>query len=246
MIKLILGDCLEKMKNIPDNSIDLVLTDPPYNKTQCSWDSIIPFEPMWQHLKRIAKPDKAIILFGSQPFTSGLITSNLPHFKYCWAWDKINPTGHLNAKKRPMKKLEDIVVFSYGKVPYYPQGLVWNPRTKTRNSNTQGSKCYGKHESTNTATWEGYPTERLEFKNENGLHPTQKSVPLLEYLIKTYTHENEVVLDFSAGSFSTAIAAINTNRKFIGMEKDKNYFNVGKQRIETHLKGFSDEELHRP
>lgn len=236
MITLIQGDCLEELPSIQDRSIDLVLTDIPYQKTQNSWDSIIPLDRMWAEIKRVAKPNAAIVLFCAQPFTSVLITSNLKHFKYCWQWDKINPTGHLNAKRRPMKKLEDIAVFCYGKVPYNPQGLVWNPRTKTRNENTEGSNNYGEHNSTYTATWQGYPTERLEFKNENGLHPTQKPVALLEYLIQTYTDPEDVVLDFTAGSFSTAIAAINTSRSFIGIELDDNYFETGENRVNKHIK----------
>ena len=235
MITLIHGDCLEEMPLLEPYSVDLVLADIPYQKTQNSWDSIIPFPAMWEQVKRVAKPDAAIVLFGSQPFTSHLIVSNSQHFKYCWYWDKISPTGHLNAKKRPMKKLEDIAVFCYGKLPYYPQGLVWEPRKKSRNETTEGSNNYGKHNSTYTATWKGYPTERLIFKNENGLHPTQKPVALLEYLIKTYTTEDQVVLDFTAGSLSTAIAAINTGRSFIGIESSLQYFETGEARVKEHL-----------
>ena len=233
---LFCGDCLEVMKGIPDGSVDMVLTDPPYGTTACKWDSVIPFEPMWEQLKRVTKKTGAIVLTASQPFTSALVMSNPKMFKYCWAWDKISPTGHLNAKKRPMKKLEDVVVFCRGTVPYNPQGLVWNPRKKSRSPNTSGSDCYGKHGSENIATWQGYPTERIEIKNENGLHPTQKPVALMEYLIKTYTNEGDTVLDFTMGSGTTGVACVNTGRDFIGIELDENYFTVAKDRIEN-IKG---------
>jgi len=146
-------------------------------------------------------------------------------------WDKISPTGHLNAKKRPMKKLEDVVVFCNGTTPYNPQGLVWNPRKKSRSAKTKGSDCYGKHGSDNIATWQGYPTERIEVKNENGLHPTQKPVALMEYLIKTYTNESETVLDFTMGSGTTGVAAKNLKRNFIGIELDEGYFKIAEERI---------------
>lgn len=231
MIELIHGDCLEEMKKIPDGSVDTVLTDPPYGTTACKWDTVIPFEPMWEQLKRVTKKNGAIVLFGSQPFTSTLVMSNLKMFKYEWVWDKISPTGHLNAKKRPMKKLENICVFSHETPVYFPQGLVWNPRKKSRKPTTQGSNCYGKHGSDNIATWQGYPTERIEIKNENGLHPTQKPVALMEYLIKTYTNEGETVLDFTMGSGTTGVACKNLNRNFIGVELDKDYFEIAKTRI---------------
>ena len=230
-MKLIHGECLEEMKKLPDGSVDMVLTDPPYGTTACKWDIVIPLEPMWEQLKRITKKNGAIVLFGSQPFTSALVMSNVKMFKYCWVWDKVSPTGHLNAKKRPMKKLEDVVFFCYGTTPYNPQGLVWNPRKKSRSPNTSGSNCYGKHGSDNIATWQGYPTERIEIKNENGLHPTQKPVALMEYLIKTYTNEGETVLDFTMGSGTTGVACKNLNRDFIGIELDKDYYEIAKQRI---------------
>ena len=232
MFNLINGDCLEEMKKIPDQSIDMVLTDPPYGTTACKWDTVIPFEPMWEQLKRITKKNGAIVLFGSQPFTSALVMSNPKMFKYEWVWDKVSPTGHLNAKKRPMKKLENVLVFCQYSPVYFPQGLVWNPRIKTRNEKTQGSNCYGKHGSSNIATWQGYPTERIEVKNENGLHPTQKPVALMEYLIKTYTNEGETVLDFTMGSGTTGVACKNLNRNFIGIELDPEYFKIAKDRIE--------------
>jgi site-specific DNA-methyltransferase (adenine-specific) len=199
---------------------------------------------MWEQLKRIIKPNGAIVMTASQPFTTTLIASNMKMFKYCWVWDKVSPTGHLNAKHRPMKKLEDIAVFCGGKTATYnPQGLVWNPRVKTRSSKTQGSNCYGKHNDKYIATWQGYPTERLEFKNENGLHPTQKPVALMEYLIKTYTNEGETVLDFTAGSGTTGIAALNTNRNAILIEREPEYCEIIKRRIAEAERRKNNESL---
>ena len=232
-INLMQGDCLELMKTIPDGSVDMVLTDPPYGTTACKWDTIIPLEPMWEQLKQATKKNGAIVMTASQPFTSVLVTSNLKMFKYCWVWDKVSPTGHLNARKRPMKKLEDVLVFCKSTAPYNPQGLVWNPRKKSRRSSTEGSSCYGNHGDTNVALWQGYPTERIEIRNENGLHPTQKPVALMEYLIKTYTNEGETVLDFTMGSGTTGVAAKNLGRSFIGIELDPTYFQIAKERIES-------------
>lgn len=231
MINLMQGDCLERMKEIPDGSVDMILTDPPYGTTACKWDSVIPLDDMWAELKRVIKPDGAIVMTAAQPFTSALIMSNVRNFKYCWAWDKVSPTGHLNAKKRPMKKLEDVVVFCMGSVPYNPQGLKFNPRKKSRSSKSEGSKCYGKHGAENISYFQGYPTERIEIKNENGLHPTQKPVALMEYLIKTYTNEGETVLDFTMGSGTTGVACMNLDRDFIGIELDKDYFEIAEKRI---------------
>ena len=232
-IELINGDCLEVLPGIPDGSVDMVMADPPYGTTACKWDSIIPLVPMWAQLKRVIKKNGAIVMTASQPFTTTLIASNMKMFKYCWVWDKVSPTGHLNAKHRPMKKFEDVVIFCSGKTATYnPQGLVWNPRVKSRKSNTEGSKCYGKHNDSNLAMWQGYPTERIEFKNENGIHPTQKPVALMEYLIKTYTNEGETVLDFCMGSGTTGKMAKRLNRNFIGIEKDAEYFKIAQERIE--------------
>lgn len=233
MINLMQGDCLERMSEIPDGSVDMVLADPPYGTTQCKWDSVIPFDPMWAQLKRIMKKNGAIVMTASQPFTSALVMSNVKMFKYCWVWDKVTPTGHLNAKKRPMKKLEDVLVFCASATLYNPQGLVWNPRKKSRSANTKGSDCYGEHGSEYIATWQGYPTERIEIRNENGLHPTQKPVALMEYLIKTYTNEGDTVLDFTMGSGTTGVAAKSLGRDFIGIELDETYFNIAKDRIDA-------------
>ena len=231
-IKLIHGDCLEEMKNIPDKSIDMILCDLPYGTTQNKWDSIIPLEPLWEQYKRIIKDNGAIVLFAQTPFDKVLGASNLKMLKYEWIWNKISPTGHLNAKRMPMKKTENILVF-YKKLPTYnPQGLEYCPRIKKRSSKSVGSSNYGKHNDENFSEYKGYPTNLLEFMRESGFHPTQKPVPLLEYLIKTYTNEGEIILDNTMGSGSTGVACINTNRKFIGIELEEKYFNIAKNRIE--------------
>ena len=231
-IKLIHGDCLEEMKNIPDKSIDMILCDLPYGTTQNKWDSTIPLEPLWEQYKRIIKDNGAIVLFAQTPFDKVLGASNLKMLKYEWIWNKISPTGHLNAKRMPMKKTENILVF-YKKLPIYnPQGLEYCPRIKKRSSKSVGSSNYGKHNDENFSEYKGYPTNLLEFMRESGFHPTQKPVPLLEYLIKTYTNEGEIILDNTMGSGSTGVACINTNRKFIGIELEEKYFNIAKNRIE--------------
>lgn len=233
------GDCLELMKTIPSGSVDMVLTDPPYGTTACKWDSVIPFEPMWAELKRIIKPNGAIVLFGSEPFSSALRMSNIKQYKYDWVWEKSHATGHLNAKKQPMRNNEVISVF-YGKQCFYnPQLIEKNyvdKRIKSGNCETQTLGAY-RQVSRSIPFNMGYPKSILKFNShfkggEAGLHPTQKPVALLEYLIKTYTKENETVLDFTMGSGSTGVAAKNLNRKFIGIELDQNYFEIAKKRIQ--------------
>ncbi|MDC5100189.1 site-specific DNA-methyltransferase [Acinetobacter baumannii] len=230
------GDCLELMKSIPDNSIDSIVTDPPYGTTQCKWDSVIPFEPMWTELKRVIKPNGAIVLFGGEPFSSMLRCSNLNMFKYDWIWKKPQGTGFLNTKKQPLRDAEAISVF-YEKQAYYnPQMGTGKPYKYSHNKESSSKIVYGEY-GTNIRESSGkrYPKTIIEFNNkdskEQGLHPTQKPVALLEYLIKTYTQEGETVLDFTMGSGSTGVAALNTNRKFIGIELDDNYFNIAKERI---------------
>ena len=227
-VELKQGDCLELMKDIPDGSVDLVLTDPPYGTTACKWDSVIPFEPMWEQLNRIIKPNGAICLFGSEPFSSALRMSNIKNFKYDWIWQKSNVMGFLNAKKRPLKETENISVFN-SKV-YYPQGLEINEKGKNRRG--KQTETLGKYEPINKSEYKNYPRTVLQFKSERGCHPTQKPVPLLEYLIRTYTNEGETVLDFTMGSGSTGVACVNTGRRFIGIELDEGYFNIAKKRIE--------------
>lgn len=197
-MQLFHGDCLEIMKTLPDNSIDFILTDPPYGTTACKWDSIIPFNCMWKELKRLRKG--TIALFGAEPFSSTLRISNVKEFKYDWIWLKSRATGHLNASHRPMTAHEIISIFNAKK--YFPQ-------TKTN-----------------------YPRTAIQFKSEGKtVHPTQKPVALLEYLIRTYTLEGDTVLDFTMGSGSTGVACKNLNRKFIGIEKDDKYFEIAKQRL---------------
>ena len=236
MINLMRGDCLERMKEIPDGSVDMILTDPPYGTTQCKWDSVIPLEPMWEQLKRVIKPNGAIVMTASQPFTTTLISSNIKMFKYCWVWDKVNrPTGHLNAKKRPMRQTEDVIVFCSGKVPYNPQMTQGKPYRATGG---KISDNYGSQVKSTTVCDDGlrYPRELISIKaDERGtvgrIHPTQKPVALMEYLIKTYTNPGEAVLDFTMGSGTTGVACINTNRNFIGIEMDHDYFDIADERI---------------
>lgn len=226
------GDCLELMKDIPDKSIDMILCDLPYGTTKNKWDSIIPLDKLWVQYERIIKDTGVIVLFSQMPFTAELTHSNLKLFKYEWIWEKDNGTGFLNAKKMPLKIHENILVF-YKKLPTY------NPQMRT---GFKPYKCKQGRHSTNYGAYEQgyitesngerYPIDIIEFKKDSGLHPTQKPVALLEYLIKTYTNENDLVLDNCMGSGSTGVACINTNRNFIGIELDENYFNIAKERIE--------------
>lgn len=241
---LMQGDCLERMKEIPDGSVDMVLTDPPFGTTACKWDSIIPFEPMWEQLKRIIKPNGAIVMTASQPFSSILGVSNLGMLKYSWVWEKGRPTNFPNAKRMPLKGFEDILVF-YSKQPTYnAQGLVKvdkvvkNTGTKTRKGSLKenGDRTSVHNDLTKSESYKqeftNYPRGIVKFtQDSDALHPTQKPVALMEYLIKTYTNEGETVLDFTFGSCTTGVACVNLNRKFIGIELDEGYFNIGKQRI---------------
>lgn len=238
---LLLGDCLERMKEIPSGSVDLILTDPPYGTTACKWDSIIPLESMWSELKRIIKPKGAIVLFGSQPFTSTLIMSNLKWFKYEQIWDKNKGAQPQLANIQPMKSHENILVFGKGKINYYPQKTKGDPYTrdnKQKHSDHSLSKGLKPIKQVNTGF--RFPKTVLlyprDFSAQSRLHPTQKPVALLEYLIKTYTQENETVLDFTFGSCSTGVAALNTNRKFLGVEMDEGYFDIAVKRISEVVK----------
>ena len=223
------GDCLELMKNIPDGSVDLVLTDPPYGTTACKWDSVIPFEPMWEQLNRIIKPNGAICLFGSEPFSSALRMSNIKQFKYDWIWDKKIAGNPFIAKHQPLKVHEIISVFCNSKTKYIPQMRKGKMRIKGGGK----SKLFDV-ECTKTKNDEYYPISILSESNSarKQIHPTQKPVALLEYLIRTYTNEGETVLDFTMGSGSTGVACVNTNRRFIGIELNDGYFNIAKKRIE--------------
>ena len=245
-MNLMLGDCLERMKEIPDGSVDLILADPPYGTTACKWDSVIDLPLMWEQLKRVIKPSGAIVMTASQPFTTILIASNMKMFKYCWVWEKNRPTGSQHARNRPMSKHEDIVVFSAApmghasqlkdkRMIYNPQGVVATGRQKT----VKAKGFHGNHIGARPNqvgvkydVFTGFPQTVLAFaKEEDHLHPTQKPVALIEYLIKTYTNENETVLDFTFGSGTTGVACKNLNRKFIGIELDDHYFEIGKNRI---------------
>ena len=217
---LMQGDCLERMKEISDGSVDMILADVPYGTTSCAWDSIIPLEPMWEQLKRITKPNGAIVMTAAQPFTTTLIASNMKMFKYCWVWKKSKPTGHLNAKKQPLRTYEDVVVFYDNQCIYNPQGV--KPADKVVSRTNRGN--YGECSKTTRQTVTNYPRNIVEFPSVDGVHPTQKPVALMEYLIKTYTNEGETVLDFTMGSGTTGIAAANTDRDFIGIELDENFY----------------------
>lgn len=233
MITLHRGDCLEVMKGIPNKSIDMVLCDLPYGTTRNKWDSVIPLESLWNHYNRIVKDAGAIVLFSQPPFTITLGNSNLKSFRYEWIWVKEKATGHLNAKKMPMKIHENILVF-YKKLPTYnPQWEHGKPYILTQST---PSSNYGKQKGNITTVSDGrrYPKDLIKFnKKDTGsyLHPTQKPVDLLEYLVKTYTNEGDVVLDNCMGSGSTGVACVNTNRNFIGIELDENYFKIAKSRI---------------
>ena len=236
---LMKGDCLERMKEIESGSIDLILTDPPYGTTACKWDSIISFGPMWEQLKRIIKPNGAIVMTASQPFTSALILSNVDMFKYCLVWKKSKVSHFAQAPYRFLTEHEDVVVFSLGgtsknaknRMKYNPQGLIdCEIVCKGKSHSDHRPSAVTQHDYIQTKT--GYPRSIIEFNSELGkLHPTQKPVSLMEYLIKTYTNEGETVLDFTMGSGTTGVACKNLNRKFIGIEMDDKYFEIGKNRI---------------
>lgn len=239
--RLLNGDCLDLMPTLPAASVDLILCDLPYGTTACAWDAVIPFEPLWREYRRIAKPNAAIVLTASQPFTSALGASNLPLLKYAWFWRKTRATGHLNAKKMPMKDVEEVLVF-YGALPTYnPQGL--KPLNKVqRNSASHIARGVSsdatsvvtggitKLEYTQEST--GYPRQVLDVPSEGAtVHPTQKPVALMEYLIRTYTNPGDTVLDNCMGSGTTGVAAMQSGRKFIGIERDPDYFAICQKRI---------------
>lgn len=236
-----LGDCLERMKEIPDGSVDMVLADPPYGTTACKWDSIIPLEPMWGQLKRVIKPNGAIVMTASQPFTTTLISSNMGGYCYSWVWNKKKAGNIFLAKVQPMKIHEDICVFSKaGKMPnYYPIKVL---RDKVKTSRNYGTgEAFGGDKKPEEKVYRyahKNPVSIITESNANQrgkIHPTQKPVALMEYLIRTYTNEGETVMDFAAGSFTTGVACVNTNRKGIMIEKDEHYFKIGSERVERAL-----------
>jgi site-specific DNA-methyltransferase (adenine-specific) len=230
--KIYHGDCLEIMKDIPDGSIDMILCDLPYGTTACKWDSIIPLEPLWEQYERVIKDNGAIVLTASQPFTTTLINSNIKHFRYSWIWEKEQGVNFLMAKKQPLKVHEDICVFSKRQTVYNPQMSKGKPYISGKGDSGEVTGRVKKIQTKNKGT--RYPRSVIRFKRETGLHPTQKPVPLFEYLIKTYTNEGETVLDNCIGSGTTAIAALNTGRFFIGIEKEKEYVDIANKRIEEH------------
>ena len=231
------GDCLELMKDIPDGSVDMILCDLPYGTTACKWDSIIPLEELWKWYCRIIKDDGAIILFGSEPFTSILICSQISLFRYDLIWDKQKGCDFLNANRKPLKSHENILIF-YKKSPTYNKQYWYSTPYKKINGNKKQSSVYHDSHDVDTESTDGKrnPLSILSFPRDgNRVHPTQKPVALLEYLIKTYTNEGETVLDNCMGSGSTGVATINTNRRFIGIELDDKYFEIAKQRINAAI-----------
>lgn len=243
--KLINGDCLEVMKGIPDKSIDCIVCDPPYGTTACKWDSIIPFDLMWEQLERIIKDDGAIVLFGSEPFSSALRMSNIKNFKYDWIWEKNNCGNFQLAKKQFLKCHENISIFYKKQPTYNPQGLIKLEKPKTHSNKSKigklGHLTSEKKRETYEQKYTNYPKSILKFNREvNPVHPTQKPVDLLSYLIKTYSNEGETVLDFTMGSGSTGVACMETGRKFIGIELDEQYFKISCGRIKQALEYKND------
>ena len=247
-INLFNGDCLEVMDRLIEQGVlvDAIITDPPYGTTACKWDTVIDLDLMWEQLKRIIKPNGAIVLFGQEPFCSLVRVSNMKMFKYDWQWRKSRPSGFTNAKLKPLKDLETIMVFSDGKtangsknnMPYFPQGLEdcnieWEKPTVYLDGNRGVNPQRKNSKTKRLIEKKGYPRQVLDFANPNNgnVHPTQKPVALMEYLIKTYANESETVLDFTMGSGTTGVACKNLNRRFIGVELDEAYFNIAKERI---------------
>jgi len=232
------GDCLDIMPTLEAGSIDAIICDPPYGTTACKWDSVIPFAPMWENIKRLIKPRGAVVLFGSQPFTSALVMSNPKWFKYCWVWEKVRPVGHLVAKIRPMQKTEDVAVFGNGAINYYPV-MTKLDKPKSEKYRAGGKRGCSQHmafaqkQDYVKVTDRKHPANVLHFSSVQEYHPTQKPVDLMAYLIRTYTNPGETILDFTRGSGTTGAAAIQEGRKFVGIEKDAGYFEIARQRIET-------------
>jgi len=228
------GDCLELLASVPDNSVDMVLCDLPYGTTQCKWDSVIPFEPLWKEYNRVCKVNAPMVFTAAQPFTSTLITSNIKNFKYTWVWEKSKASGFLNAKRMPLRAHEDICVF-YRKPPVYnpqmKQGEPYDKGNAGKNTQVYGSQVTVPNKSDSGLR---YPRTVVYFKTAEGegkLHPTQKPIALFEYLIKTYSNEGDVILDNCIGSGTTAVAAVNTERKYIGIELDQKYFDTCVNRV---------------
>lgn len=245
MIKLLHGDCLDRMKDIPDGSVDLICTDPPYGTTACKWDAVIPFEPMWEQVWRVLKPNGAAVFTASQPFTSALVMSNPSMFKHEWVWKKNAGSNFGAVRYQPMKEHESVLVFGGKKLHYAP---IKQPRAEAgmrmvaagvKSKASKGDDVYGGlnqgYDNSSCDPAMRYPSSVQQFNRERGLHPTQKPVALMEYLIRTYTNEGETVLDFTMGSGTTGVACVNTGRRFIGIEKDDTYFKIAQDRINSVL-----------
>lgn len=237
------GDCLELMGNIPDKSVDCIITDPPFGTTQAKWDTIVSFDKLWQQYKRVIKDNGAILIFSSQPFTSSLVLSNPKMYKYEWIWHKTHPKGHLNAKKMPMRAHENIEVF-YKKPPTYNPQMTHGHNRKVAKTNyvreSDGSSSYGREvRNTSYDSTDRYPLDVQVFSNGDQtkkIHVNQKPTELIRYFIRTYTNEGETILDSFGGSMSTVIAAFEENRKVICIEKDKEIFNAGRNRVMEYCK----------
>jgi len=248
-MEIMLGDCLEKMKDIPAGSVDMILTDPPYGTTGFKWDTPLDLENLWTEIWRVCKPNAAVVIFGNQPFTSKFISSNFKDYRYNWIWEKHYGSGFVLSRKQPLRMCEDIMVF-YKKLPYYdyrgealPEPEHYKKKWKGNRKKETGERRYDASQPRHYEGWKEWTKTHhvkrniLKFKRDkNKFHPTQKPIDLLKFLIETYTQENETVLDFTMGSGSTGVACKETNRQFIGIELDEKYFNVAKERIEGDRK----------
>lgn len=235
---LLQGDCLELLPTLTEASVALVLTDPPYGTTACKWDSVIPFEPMWKQVWRVLKPNGAAVFTASQPFTSALVMSQVKAFKHRWVWDKVKPGSGLRAAYEPLRSTEDVLVFCRNVVQYAPQKVPKKLRAERKFDSNGDAFGGGRVERFHDNKGEGFPKEIITISNADQtgrVHPTQKPVALMEYLIRTYTNEGETVLDFTMGSGTTGVACMNTGRNFIGIERDEKYFQIAKVRIEEAL-----------
>ena len=235
MVNLYLGNCLDILGEIGENSVDMVLCDLPYGTTACTWDSIIPLELLWEQYNRVCKESAAMVFTAAQPFTTTLAASNIKNFKYEWVWEKPQGTNPMNAKVMPLKSHENILVFYRKKPTYNPQMWFSTPYSGFSSETSKIGEVYGKAKSKHRDNPEGsrYPKTILKFKQEKGLHPTQKPVELMRYLIRTYSNENDLILDNTMGSGTTGVACVLENRKFIGIEKDETYFKIAQDRIKN-------------
>lgn len=247
-MKLLHGDCLELMKDIPDESVDMILCDLPYGTTACKWDTVIPFEPLWVQYNRVIKKNGAIVLFGSEPFSSLLVTSNIKAYKHDWIWQKNAGSNFGCVKFQPMREHENVLVFCKGKLRYYPimqeRAESGKSRVKTPVKYNTKTDVYANslhNEVVSQRPCLRYPSSVQKFNRERGFHPTQKPVPLLEYLVRTYTNVGDTVLDNCMGSGSTGVACVNTGRNFIGIELDRGYYDIAEKRIHEAMKGGEEE-----